>query len=189
MNRIRQTSLGFGFGRPGFGLDRLTSAFNIASNEGPEDRHGSRRRLHSTAVPAKQYRRDPRVVNAVVSALIRLGFLPHTYLLEVRGAHSGKLRTLPVTLVENGARWLVAPYGERPWVRNVRASGSGRLLRRGRAATVRFEEAGPEAAAPVLQRYWRQVPGTRPYFDVGAAPGIEDFRRVAPAHPVFRVTE
>jgi len=138
-------------------------------------------------VPARQYRRDPRVVNAVISALVRLGLLPHTYLLEVRGARTGKLRTIPVTLVENGEQWLVAPYGERPWVRNVRASGSGRLIRRGRAATVRFEEAGPDEAAPVLQRYWRLVRGTRLYFDVGAAPVIEDFRRVAAAHPVFRV--
>ena len=138
-------------------------------------------------MPARQYRRDPRVVNAVISALVRLGLLPHTYLLEVRGARTGKLRTIPVTLVENGEQWLVAPYGERPWVRNVRASGSGRLIRRGRAATVRFEEAGPDEAAPVLQRYWRLVRGTRLYFDVGAAPVIEDFRRVAAAHPVFRV--
>ena len=138
-------------------------------------------------MPARQYRRDPRVVNAVISALVRLGLLPHTYLLDVRGARTGKLRTIPVTLVENGEKWLVAPYGERPWVRNVRASGSGRLIRRGRAATVRFEEAGPDEAAPVLQRYWRLVRGTRLYFDVGAAPVIEDFRRVAAAHPVFRV--
>ena len=123
----------------------------------------------------------------MISALVRLGLLPHTYLLEVRGARTGKLRTIPVTLVENGEQWLVAPYGERPWVRNVRASGSGRLIRRGRAATVRFEEAGPDEAAPVLQRYWRLVRGTRLYFDVGAAPVIEDFRRVAAAHPVFRV--
>lgn len=123
----------------------------------------------------------------MISALVRLGLLPHTYLLEVKGVRTGKLRMIPVTLVENGKQWLVAPYGERPWVRNVRASGNGRLIRGGRAATVRFEEAGPDEAAPVLQRYWRQVRGTRPYFDVGAAPGIEDFRRVAAAHPVFRV--
>lgn len=123
----------------------------------------------------------------MISALVRLGLLPHTYLLEVEGARTGKLRTIPVTLVENGEQWLVAPYGERPWVRNVRAGGSGRLIRRGRAAPVRFEEAGPDEAAPVLERYWREVRATRPYFDVGAAPGIEDFRRVAAAHPVFRV--
>ncbi|HKA50238.1 MAG TPA: hypothetical protein VKK19_11675 [Candidatus Dormibacteraeota bacterium] len=39
----------------------------------------------------------------------------------------------------------------------------------------------------MLQRYWRQVAGTRRYFDVGAAPRIEDFRRVTTAHPVFCV--
>ena len=138
-------------------------------------------------MPARPYRRDPRVVNALISVLIRLGLVPHTYLLQVKGARTGKLRTLPVTLVENGERWLVAPYGERPWVRNVRAGGAGRLIRGGRAVTVRLEEVGPDEAAPVLQRYWRYVRGTRQYFDVGAAPGIEDFRRVAAAHPAFRV--
>jgi hypothetical protein len=40
---------------------------------------------------------------------------------------------------------------------------------------------------PVLQRYWQQVKGTRPYFGVGDNPELDDFRRIAPEHPVFRV--
>jgi len=48
----------------------------------------------------------------VISLLVRLGLLPHTYPLEVEGARTGQLRTMPVTLVENGERWLVAPYGD-----------------------------------------------------------------------------
>jgi deazaflavin-dependent oxidoreductase (nitroreductase family) len=128
-----------------------------------------------------------RAINALMSRLTRLGVVPHTYLLEVRGARSGELRTVPVTLVENGDRYLVAPYGERAWVRNVRANPNGRLIRGGRAVDVRFEEVGLDEAAPVLQRYWRWVPNTRPYFGVGGKPDLEDFRRTAPQHPVFRV--
>jgi deazaflavin-dependent oxidoreductase (nitroreductase family) len=120
--------------------------------------------------------------------MVRLGLMPHTYLLQVRGARTGELRTTPVTLVEEEAgRWLVAPYGERPWVRNVRATGGGHLSRGGRRVPVRFEEVGPQEAAPVLQRYWRDVRVTRPHFDVGPTPELADFQRVAAGHPVFRV--
>ncbi len=142
-------------------------------------------------MPARTYRRNAlaRAVGALMRVLVPLGILPHTYFLEVRGARSGRLRTVPVTLVENGDRWLVAPYGERAWVRNVRASRAGRLRRGRRAADVRFEEVGPEEAAPVLQRYWREVAVTRAYFDVGARPALDDFQRVAATHPVFRVLD
>jgi hypothetical protein len=45
---------------------------------------------------------------------------------------------------------------------------------------------GPDEAAAVLQRYWRQVPTTRPYFGVGDNPDLADFRRIAHERPVFR---
>ena len=47
----------------------------------------------------------------------------HTYVLAVRGRKSGKRYETPVSLIENGERWLVAPYGEVAWVRNARAAG------------------------------------------------------------------
>ncbi len=55
-----------------------------------------------------------RVVNALVGAMLRLGLpIPHTYLLTVRGHKTGRLYSMPVTLVERGTQhWLVAPYGE-----------------------------------------------------------------------------
>ena len=46
------------------------------------------------------------------------------HLLTVRGRKSGLPRTTPVNLIEyQGRRWLVAPYREVAWVRNVRAAG------------------------------------------------------------------
>ena len=55
-----------------------------------------------------------RVVNALVRAMLQLGVgPPRTYLLTVPGRRTGRLRSTPVTLVEErGSRWLVAPYGE-----------------------------------------------------------------------------
>jgi deazaflavin-dependent oxidoreductase (nitroreductase family) len=128
-----------------------------------------------------------RAANAIEAVLTRLGLIPHTYLLEVTGARTGKLRRVPVTLVENGDRWLVAPYGVRSWVRNVRANPHGRLHRGRHSTEVRFEEVGLDDAAPILQRYWREVAHTRPYFEVGGNPDVNDFRRIASLHPVFRV--
>lgn len=140
-------------------------------------------------MPEKTFRMDGRyrVSQAVMTPLVRLGIVPHTYLLQLTGARTGKRRTVLVTLIENGQRWLVAPYGPRGWVHNVRAHPTGRLVRGFRAADVRFEEVGPDEAAPVLLRYWRDVSLTRPYFDVGGDPTVDDFRRVAAQHPVFRV--
>jgi len=108
-------------------------------------------------------------------------------LLEVTGARTGKLRQVPVTLVENGDRWLIAPYGVRAWVRNVRANPHGRL-RRGRHSTEvpargsRSRRCGADLAA--LQA---EVARTRPYFDVGDNPDVNDFRRIASLHPVFHI--
>src|SRR5215469_5839315 len=45
-------------------------------------------------------------------------------LVTVRGRKSGLPRTTPLTIVEfSGRRWLMAPFGEADWVRNLRAAG------------------------------------------------------------------
>lgn len=94
----------------------------------------------------------------------------------------------PVRLIENGERWLVAPYGEVGWVRNARAAGEVRLSRARRSESLRIEEVGPERAAPVLREYLRRVPIVRPYFDVSPDSLAEEFETEAPRHPVFRLT-
>jgi hypothetical protein len=63
---------------------------------------------------ARTYRlgRARRLVNAVLTKLLRAGIPadPHMYLLSVAGRSSGRIYTTPVILVENGERFLVAPY-------------------------------------------------------------------------------
>jgi deazaflavin-dependent oxidoreductase (nitroreductase family) len=130
-----------------------------------------------------------RVANVLVRALLRWGLgPPHTYLLSVRGRRTGRLRSTPVTLVEEaGLRWLVAPYGAVDWVRNARAAGEVALSRGGRTETVVVFELEAAEAAPVLQRYLRQVPITRRYFDVTLESSVSAVAAEAPRHPVFRV--
>ena len=130
-----------------------------------------------------------RAGNAVVRALLALGLGPRsTYLLGVAGRRSGTLRSTPVTLVEEGGRrWLVAPYGDVAWVRNLRAAGRATLSRGGRVEAVTASEIGPDEAAPVLKLYVTRVPITRPYFDVTPASDLHAFRAEAPRHPVFAI--
>jgi hypothetical protein len=112
----------------------------------------------------------------------------HVYVLAVRGRNTGRRYETPVTLIEDGDRWLVAPYGEVNWVRNARAAGEVELTRARRAETLRIEEAAAEQAAPVLERYLKAVAVVRPFFDVNLDSSIEEFTREAPRHPVFRLT-
>ena len=77
------------------------------------------------------------VFNPIVALFTRMGLsLLGSRVLEVRGRTSGAPRRTPVNLLTfDGRRYLVAPRGETQWVRNLRASGEGRLLvgRRGEA--------------------------------------------------------
>ena len=131
-----------------------------------------------------------RFVNAVMSPLTRVGLAGrHAYLLTVRGRTTGKFYSTPVILVENGERWLVAPYGEVGWVRNARAAGEVEISRRGRSQALQIEEVAPEQAAPVLKQYLKSVAVVRPFFDVKPDSPIEQFVAEAPGHPVFRLTK
>ena len=140
---------------------------------------------------AAKYRRGlaRRAINALVTMLLPAGIGPRsTYLLTVTGRRSGAPRSTPVTLVEEGAsRWLVAPYGEVAWVRNLRAAGKATLSRGARAEAVTVREVTADEAAPVLKMYVTRVPITRPYFDVTPESDLAAFCAEAPRHPVFAI--
>jgi len=141
---------------------------------------------------ATTYRLTParRAANRVVRLLLKLGLMPGpTYLLTVPGRRTGRPLSTPVTLVEEGGqRWLVAPYGEMPWVRNARAAGRVTLTRGGRAEIVSLRALSEAEAAPVLRRYVTRVPITRPYFDVTPDSPLVAFESEAARHPVFALT-
>jgi deazaflavin-dependent oxidoreductase (nitroreductase family) len=141
--------------------------------------------------PARQYRpgRGRHAENTIMSALVRAGLVPRSYLLTTRGRKTGRPRTNPVVPVEHdGRRWLVAPYGPVSWVHNARAAGRVTLTRRRDTREYAIREVAPEQAGPILKRYVRIATATRRYFLATRDSPVEDFVTEADRHPVFELT-
>jgi deazaflavin-dependent oxidoreductase (nitroreductase family) len=130
-----------------------------------------------------------RALNALVRPLAKMGLAgPRTHLLTVPGRTSGKRWSTPVSIVRIGAeRWLVAPYGDRNWVKNARAAGWVELRRGRRRERIAVDELAPADAVPVLQEYYRSGRVTRPFFAVTLESSPEEWLVDAPRHPVFRL--
>lgn len=132
------------------------------------------------------------VFNRVVAALTRAGIsVMGSRVLEVRGRKTGEPRRTPVNLLEfEGSRYLVAPRGHTQWVRNLRASGEGRLWLGRRSEGFTAVELPDEDKPALLRAYlkrWKVEVGA--FFDgVGPDSGEEELRRIAPDHPVFRLS-
>ena len=144
---------------------------------------------------AKTYRttRSARAANAALGFLVRRGLGPgFMRLLTVPGRRTGLPRSTPVVPVRNDrGQWLVAPFGEVGWVRNVRAAGQV-TLRRGRVGEeLAATELEPREAVPVLREYLAMRPAgkyVQDYFDV--TPDADDgaIAAEAPRHPVFSLS-
>ena len=142
---------------------------------------------------AATFRQTPlrQLGNLLITPLARLGLAgKRTHILTVRGRKSGRRYSTPVQLViDDGERWLVAPYGEREWVKNARAAGEGDLTRGGRTRRHRIEEVGADEAAPVLREYLRTTPVVTSFFDAEADAPLDAFAAEADRHPVFRLLD
>jgi deazaflavin-dependent oxidoreductase (nitroreductase family) len=137
--------------------------------------------------PAHTVRR--KILNWLITPPARLGLAgKRTHLLTVRGRRKGRRYSTPVQLVIDGERrWLVAPYGEREWVKNARAAGEVDLTRALKTTRHAVEEVGPDEAAPVLRAYLRTTPVVKRFFGVDPDDPLDAFVAEAPQHPVFRV--
>jgi deazaflavin-dependent oxidoreductase (nitroreductase family) len=144
---------------------------------------------------AEDYKRPDwftaHVFNPLVAALTRLGIsVAGSRVLEVKGRKTGQPRRTPVNLLTlDGQRYLVAPRGNTQWVRNLRASGSGRLLVGRRAEDFTATEVPEEDAVPILRAYlkrWKWEVGQ--FFEgVGPDASDEELRAIAPKHPIFKI--
>jgi|SRR5271165_6357708 len=131
------------------------------------------------------------VFNRAVAALTRLGIsVWGSRVLEVRGRSSGQLRRTPVNLLTHeGERYLVAPRGHTQWVRNLRASGGGRLLLGRRSEAFTASELEDRAKAPILRAYLKRWKAEVGVFFEGVGPDASEpeLDAIAPKHPVFRL--
>jgi deazaflavin-dependent oxidoreductase (nitroreductase family) len=133
------------------------------------------------------------VFNRVIAGLTRLGVSVYgSRVLEVKGRKSGEWRQTPVNLLSHqGAEYLVAPRGHTQWVKNLRASGDGRLRVGRRTQAFSAVELADDEKPPLLRAYlkkWKFEVGV--FFDgVGPDSTDEELRRIAPDHPVFRLTK
>lgn len=131
------------------------------------------------------------VFNRIVALLSKLGVsLYGSSVLAVRGRTSGQWRTTPVNvLTDDGERYLVAPRGVTQWVRNLRASGEGELQLGGRREPIRVVELTDDEKPELLQAYLRRWKFEVGMFFGGVGPDASEaeLRRIAPAHPVFRI--
>jgi len=133
-----------------------------------------------------------RVFNPFVAWLTRAGFsVWGSRELRVRGRTSGEWRATPVNLLSlEGERYLVAPRGETHWVKNLRAAGEGELRVGHHTEAFQAEEVADDGKVEILRAYlkrWKLEVGV--FFDgVSATSPDAEIRRIAPDHPVFRIT-
>lgn len=130
------------------------------------------------------------VFNPLVGWLSRRGLsLAGSRVLEVKGRKSGEWRRTPVNPLEfEGDRYLVAPRGNTQWVRNMRASGGGRLVGRG-VEEFTATELPAEQRPPILRAYLRKWKWEVGAFFEGVGPDSpeQELRRIAAERPVFRI--
>ena len=134
--------------------------------------------------------RTTKFFNSVFGWLASRGLTPRSMIsIEVKGRRSGQTRTTVVNWVEHsGERYLVSPRGEAEWVRNVRAAGGEAVIRHGGRTKVRLEEMVPAECAPIIQAYLKKTARvTKGLFGVDPGAALEEFERIAPLHPVFRI--
>jgi deazaflavin-dependent oxidoreductase (nitroreductase family) len=133
------------------------------------------------------------VFNRFVAWLTRRGLsVAGSRVLEVRGRKSGEWRRTPVNLLTfEDTRYLLAPRGEVQWVKNLRASGQGRLRVGRRTEDFTATEVTDEEKPPLLRAYLQKWKWEAGAFFGGVGPDSTDaeLRRIAPDHPAFRISQ
>jgi deazaflavin-dependent oxidoreductase (nitroreductase family) len=97
--------------------------------------------------------------NPIARRLLAAGIpMGPNVLVTIRGRKSGLPRTTPLTIVAfSGRRWLMAPFGEVDWVRNLRAARRATITVRRRTEEVTAVELGPTEAVA----FYRDILGPR----------------------------
>lgn len=134
-----------------------------------------------------------RVFNRVVQILTLAGIsVWGSRTLFVRGRSTGEWRSNPVNVLTfEDHEYLVAPRGVTQWVRNLRVAGTGELRVGRRRQIFRAVELDDAQKVDVLRAYlkrWKLEVGV--FFDgVSATSPVSELERIAPHHPVFRLSD
>ncbi|MFD3375337.1 MULTISPECIES: nitroreductase family deazaflavin-dependent oxidoreductase [unclassified Streptomyces] len=133
------------------------------------------------------------VLNRTIAWMTRRGLsVWGSRVLAVRGRKSGEWRTTPVNLLtfDGGRQYLVAPRGHVQWTHNMRVAGGGELHLGKKVEVFTAVEVADDDKVPLLRAYlkrWKAEVGV--FFNgVGPDSSNEELRRIAPDHPVFRIT-
>ena len=132
---------------------------------------------------ATHYLRPPWAARVIGGRMARL-FKPKVVsVLSVPGRSSGVWRSTPVAVLDHdGQEYLMAAYGDTEWSRNLRASGAGRLTRRGAVEEFTAEEVPVDELPPLIEAYLRHF---------GGLPNVSRTFEALPDpadHPAFRIT-
>jgi deazaflavin-dependent oxidoreductase (nitroreductase family) len=132
-----------------------------------------------------------RQANTFLTRALRNGRGPSFMrLLSVTGRTTARVFTTPIVPVHDGDRyWLISPFGDVGWVRNVRAGSPVTLERGDDGVTGTFRELDAEEATPILRTYLssRARLFVRKWFDVSAHSTDAEITAEAPRHPVFEL--
>ncbi|MET8680274.1 nitroreductase family deazaflavin-dependent oxidoreductase [Streptomyces sp. NPDC004647] len=133
-----------------------------------------------------------QVLNRAVAWLTRRGVsVWGSRVLAVRGRKSGEWRRTPVNLLTvDGRHYLVAPRGHVQWTHNMRAAGGGELHLGKNVDTFTAVEVPDDEKPELLRAYlqrWKAEVGAF-FGGVGPDSSDEELRRIAPDHPIFRIT-
>ncbi|MET8805425.1 nitroreductase/quinone reductase family protein [Streptomyces sp. NPDC004546] len=131
----------------------------------------------------RQYVRPSWAARVIGSRMARL-FKPDVVsLLSVPGRTTGVWRSTAVAVLTHvGEEYLLAAYGDTEWSRNLRASKTGRLTRRGRTRNFTAVEVDPADLTALVETYLRQF---------GKLPTVDRTFQSLPDpadHPAFRIT-
>ncbi len=132
------------------------------------------------------------VFNRIVAAMTRIGVsVWGSRILEVPVRKTGEPRRTPVNLLTfENQRYLVAPRGHTQWVRNLRASGGGKLFVGRRAEEFSAAELADSEKPDLLRAYLKRWKWEVGQFFGGVGPDStdEELLRIAPDHPVFKIS-
>ena len=131
-----------------------------------------------------------RVVNRLYGWITGIGFgRPNSYLLQVSGRKTGKIRSVPVNVLSyNGKLFLVATRGHTQWSRNALANRNI-TLKRGRLRTeFRLREVLDAEKPKILKAYvnrFHRMSGR--FFPLPASAPSGAFLPIAARYPVFEL--